>query len=65
LALVPGADQGIMGKTAAQLALGVLCVGCVFCDATAAPSLRILYHEAIRPEVREVSGHTRSMTFEA
>jgi hypothetical protein len=49
----------------AQHALGVT-LGCyAFCDATAAPAFRILYHEAIRPQIHEVSGQTRSMTFEA
>ncbi|MFL6604639.1 MAG: M12 family metallo-peptidase [Steroidobacteraceae bacterium] len=32
---------------------------------TAAPAFRILYHEAIQPQVQQVSGHTRNMSFEA
>jgi len=41
-------------------------LGCwAFSDSTAAPAFAILYHEAIRPQVHQVSGHTRSMTFEA
>jgi Metallo-peptidase family M12/Domain of unknown function DUF11 len=47
-------------------ALGGVALACyAFADATAAPAFRILYHEAIRPQIQEVSGHTRSMTFEA
>jgi hypothetical protein len=53
-----------MGKSA-QLVLGVALACYAFSNATAAPGLRILYHEAIRPETHQVSGHTRSMTFEA
>jgi hypothetical protein len=49
----------------ARHALGVA-LGCyAFSDVTAAPAFRILYHEAIRPQLQQVSGHTRSMTFEA
>jgi hypothetical protein len=61
----PGADQGIMGKSAARLLVGVTLIAGASCEAAAAPSLRILYHEAIRPQINQVSGHTRSMTFEA
>jgi len=54
-----------MGKTAATIALGAFFMAGVFSDAQAAPSLRILYHEGIRPQVKQVAGHTRSMSFEA
>ncbi|MBS0421616.1 MAG: hypothetical protein JSR66_28160 [Proteobacteria bacterium] len=37
----------------------------VVSHAQAAPSLKILYHEGIRPQVKQVAGHTRSMSFEA
>ena len=53
-----------MGKSA-QLVLGVALACHAISNATAAPGIRILYHEAIRPETHQVSGHTRSMTFEA
>src|SRR5882724_6936919 len=53
-----------MGKSA-QLVLGVALACYAFSNATAAPGIKILYHEAIRPETQQVSGHTRSMTFEA
>jgi hypothetical protein len=44
----------------------IVALGCyAFSDATAAPAFRILYHETIRPQIHQVSGHTRSMTFEA
>jgi hypothetical protein len=59
-----GTDQGIMRKSA-QHGLGVVLACYAFSNATAAPALRILYHEAIRPETHQLSGHTRSMTFEA
>jgi len=49
----------------ARRALGVALACYAFTDATAAPAFKILYHEAIRPQIQEVSGHTRSMTFEA
>jgi hypothetical protein len=49
----------------ARHALGVALGCCAFADATAAPAFAILYHEAIRPQIHQVSGHTRSMTFEA
>ena len=54
-----------MGKTVAPIALGAFFMAGVFSDAQAAPSLRILYHEGIRPQVKQVAGHTRSMSFEA
>ena len=54
-----------MGKTAVTIALGAFSMAGVFSDAQAAPSLRILYHEGIRPQVKQVAGHTRSMSFEA
>jgi hypothetical protein len=53
-----------MGKFARH-ALGAAAACCAFADASAAPSFKILYHEAIRPETQQVSGHTRSMSFEA
>jgi len=46
-------------------ALGAVLACCAFSNATAAPALKILYHEAIRPQTQQVSGHTRSMTFDA
>jgi len=49
----------------AQPALGVLFACYAFPAATAAPAFRILYHEAIRPATQQVSGHTRSMSFDA
>jgi hypothetical protein len=50
----------------ARHALSVVALGCyTLSDATAAPAFKILYHEAIRPQIQEISGHTRSMTFEA
>jgi hypothetical protein len=52
-------------EKSAQLVLGVALACYAFSNATAAPGIRILYHEAIRPETHQVSGHTRSMTFEA
>jgi len=53
-----------LGKFARH-ALGVA-LGCyLFSDVTAAPAFRILYHEAIQPQLHEVSGHTRGMSFEA
>ena len=53
-----------MGKFAQQ-ALGAALACHAFSNATAAPKYSILYHEAIRPRIQQVSGHTRSMTFEA
>src|ERR1700724_2809187 len=53
-----------MGKFAQQ-ALGAALACYAFANATAAPKYSILYHEAIRPQIHQVSGHTRSMTFEA
>ena len=53
-----------MGKFARQ-ALGAALACYAFANATAAPKYSILYHEAIRPQIHQVSGHTRSMTFEA
>jgi hypothetical protein len=53
-----------MGKFARQ-ALGAALACYAFSNATAAPKYSILYHEAIRPQIHQVSGHTRSMTFEA
>jgi hypothetical protein len=49
----------------ALYALGVVLGWYTFSDAAAASTFRILYHEAIRPQIKQVSGHTRSMTFEA
>jgi hypothetical protein len=48
-----------------RYALGVVLGWYTFSDASAAPAFTILYHEAIRPQMQQVSGHTRSMTFEA
>lgn len=45
--------------------LNAVLLCCAVSSATAAPTVRILYHEAIRPETQQVSGHTRSMSFEA
>ena len=56
--------QGLMGLISRH-ALGVVFACCALSNATAAPSLKILYHEAIRPDTRQASGHTRSMSFEA
>jgi hypothetical protein len=56
-----GASLGSFVRHALGVALGCY----VFSDATAAPTFRILYHEAIRPQIQQVSGHTRSMTSEA
>jgi len=54
-----------MGKTAARGALSALFLASALSHAQAGPSLKILYHEGIRPQVKQVAGHTRSMTFEA
>jgi hypothetical protein len=54
-----------MRNPATRVALGALVCGGAFCEATAAPHARILYHEAIRPQTQQVAGHTRSMSFEA
>ena len=54
-----------MGPSAARLALGAFFIAGAYCDAMAAPKTQILYHEGIRPQVKQVSGHTRSMSFEA
>src|SRR5689334_20977198 len=54
-----------MGKTAARGALSALFLASAVSHAQAGPSLKILYHEGIRPQVKQVAGHTRSMTFEA
>jgi hypothetical protein len=54
-----------MGRSAARIALGALVIAGTYCDAIAAPHAQILYHEGIRPQVKQVSGHTRSMSFEA
>lgn len=53
-----------MGNLARQ-ALGAALACHAFSNATAAPKYAILYHESIRPEIHQVSGHTRSMAFEA
>lgn len=57
--------QGTMRNPAARAALGVFFIGAAFGDALAAPHAQILYHEAIRPQVKQIAGHTRSMRFEA
>lgn len=54
-----------MRNPAARVALGVFFIGGALGDAVAAPHAQILYHEAIRPQVKQVAGHTRSMRFEA
>ena len=54
-----------MRKPAASVALGMLLVGGASGAAIAAPRAQILYHEAIRPQVEQVAGHTRSMSFAA
>jgi Metallo-peptidase family M12/Domain of unknown function DUF11 len=51
--------------TLARQALGAALACYAFSNAAAAPKYSILYHESIRLEVHQVSGHTRSMTFEA
>lgn len=56
-----GGSLGRVARHALSVALGCW----AFSDSTAAPAFAILYHEAIRPQVHQVSGHTRSMTFEA
>jgi hypothetical protein len=53
-----------MGRTA-RLALGAFFIAGTCCDAIAAPRAQILYHEAIRPQVQQIAGHTRGMSFEA
>ncbi|HWY24117.1 MAG TPA: hypothetical protein VNX47_04315, partial [Nevskia sp.] len=54
-----------MRNPATRVALGAFLIGGALADAVAAPQARILYHEAIRPQVKQVAGHTRSMSFEA
>lgn len=54
-----------MRNPAARVTLGVFFVAGAFCDAIAAPHAQILYHEAIRPQVKQIAGLTRSMSFEA
>jgi hypothetical protein len=49
----------------ARHTLGAALACFVLSDVTAAPALRILYHETIWPETQQVSGPTRSMAFEA
>jgi len=55
----------VMRKSTAHIALGALFIAGIYCDAQAAPGMTILYHEGIRPQVKQVAGHTRGMTFEA
>src|SRR4051794_37671465 len=59
------AVQGIMEPSAARFALGAFLIAGACCDALAAPRTQILYHEGIRPQVKQDSGHTRSLSFEA
>src|SRR4051812_3307070 len=59
------AVQGTMGPSAARFALGATFIAGACCHASAASQTRILYHEGIRPEVKQVAGHTRSMSFAA
>src|SRR6201999_462694 len=54
-----------MRNPARRAALGALLIGGICCNAVAAPRTQILYHESIRPQVKQVAGHTRSMSFEA
>ena len=54
-----------MRPSAARFALGAFFIVGAYRDAIAAPQTQILYHEGIRPQVEQVSGHTRSMSFEA
>src|ERR1700743_202701 len=54
-----------MRNPATRVALGAVLIGGALGDAIAAPHAQILYHEAIRPRVLQVAGHTRSMSFEA
>ena len=51
-----------MGKTATFVALLLTSAAS---HAYAAPSFKILYHEGIRPQVKQVAGFTRSMSFGA
>jgi hypothetical protein len=54
-----------MRNPATRVALGAFLIGGALGDAIAAPRAQILYHEAIRPQVLQVAGHTRSMSFAA
>lgn len=54
-----------MRNPATRVALGALLFGGAVCDVIAAPHAQILYHESIRPQTKQVAGHTRSMSFEA
>jgi hypothetical protein len=54
-----------MGPSAARYALGAFLIVGAYSDASAAQQAQILYHEGIRPQVNQVSGHTRSMSFAA
>jgi hypothetical protein len=54
-----------MRNPAIRVALGAILIGGAFGDAIGAPHAQILYHEAIRPRVLQIAGHTRSMSFEA
>jgi hypothetical protein len=60
----PPPDQGSM-ENLSRNALGAVLVCCAFSSASAAPSFRVLYHEAIRPETHEASGQIRSISFDA
>lgn len=48
-----------------RFALGVVAACCAGSAASAGPSLSILYHESIRPELHQVTGRTREMEFDA
>jgi len=54
-----------MGHSAGRFALGAFFIAGASGEAMAAPRAQILYHEAIRPQVQQIAGHTRSMSFEA
>jgi hypothetical protein len=54
-----------MGPSAARYALGAFFIVGASSEAIAAPQAQILYHEGIRPQVKQIAGHTRSMSFEA
>jgi hypothetical protein len=54
-----------MRNPAIRVALGAFLIGGALGEAIAAPHAQILYHEAIRPRVLQVAGHTRGMSFEA
>ena len=54
-----------MRNPATRVALGAFFIVRASSEAIAAPHAQILYHEAIRPQVLQVAGHTQSMSFAA